>query len=73
MLVNRIGDVGIAISIYLVYDTFKSLDFDIMLASSYYITEPINFFNYDFNRLNLIGIFFLIGTAGKSAQMGLHT
>lgn len=78
MIVNRIGDVGIAMAMYVTYDTFKTLDFESIFAMSYLIPtlgpeSTINFFTFEIDRLTLIGILFLVGAAGKSAQMGLHT
>jgi NADH:ubiquinone oxidoreductase subunit 5 (subunit L)/multisubunit Na+/H+ antiporter MnhA subunit len=76
MIVNRIGDIGIAIAMFITYDTFKTLDFEAIFAASSYISENSNtltIINYEFDRLTLIGVFFLVGAAGKSAQMGLHT
>jgi NADH-ubiquinone oxidoreductase chain 5 len=84
MIVNRIGDVGIALAMFVTYETFKTLDFEAIFAASYYISEAkliadqstltsLTIINYEFDRLTLIGILFLIGAAGKSAQMGLHT
>lgn len=76
MIVNRIGDVGIALAMFVTYDTFKSLDFDSIFAMSYLFASPehtLTILNFDLHRLTLIGILFLIGAAGKSAQMGLHT
>jgi NADH-ubiquinone oxidoreductase chain 5 len=75
MIVNRIGDVGIALAMFVTYDTFKTLDFEAIFAASYYVggESTLTILNFEFDRLTLIGILFLIGAAGKSAQMGLHT
>jgi NADH-quinone oxidoreductase subunit L len=84
MIVNRIGDVGIALAMFVTYDTFKTLDFDAIFAMCDYISSaqvlgnktpvgPLLMLNMEFDRLTLIGILFLVGAAGKSAQMGLHT
>jgi NADH:ubiquinone oxidoreductase subunit 5 (subunit L)/multisubunit Na+/H+ antiporter MnhA subunit len=37
MIVNRIGDVGIALAMFVTYDTFKTLDFESIFAASYFI------------------------------------
>ncbi len=76
MIVNRIGDVGIALAMFVTYDTFKTLDFDAIFAMSSLVAsyqETLTILTFEFDRLTLIGILFLIGAAGKSAQMGLHT
>lgn len=86
MIVNRIGDVGIALAMFVAYDTFKTLDFESMFAMSYLLGDgasisgplgsnanSLTILGLELDRLTLIGILFLIGAAGKSAQMGLHT
>jgi len=73
MIVNRIGDVGIALAMFVTYDTFKTLDFEAIFAASYYVGGELSILNFEVDRLTLIGVLFLIGAAGKSAQMGLHT
>jgi NADH-quinone oxidoreductase subunit L len=74
MIVNRIGDVGIALAMFVIYDTFKSLEFESIFAMSSLVKDQtITIINFEINRLTLIGILLLVGAAGKSAQMGLHT
>jgi len=74
MIVNRIGDVGIALAMFVTYDTFKTLDFESIFAMSHMVGgQTLTIINYQVDRLTLIGILFLVGAAGKSAQMGLHT
>jgi NADH:ubiquinone oxidoreductase subunit 5 (subunit L)/multisubunit Na+/H+ antiporter MnhA subunit len=74
MIVNRIGDVGIALAMFVIYDTFKTLDFEAIFAMSYMMGEStLTIVNSEINRLTLIGVLLLVGAAGKSAQMGLHT
>ena len=61
IIVNRIGDVGIIISILLCYFYYGSVNYSIIL-------------NIDFqDEGQIIGLMFLIGVIGKSAQIGLHT
>lgn len=76
MIVNRIGDVGIALAMFVTYDTFKTLDFDAIFAMTELVrgaSATLTVLDYEFDRLTLIGVLFLVGAAGKSAQMGLHT
>jgi NADH-quinone oxidoreductase subunit L len=74
MIVNRIGDVGIGLAMFVTYDTFKTLDFEGIFAMSHMMKgTTITIINYEIDRLTLIGILLLVGAAGKSAQMGLHT
>jgi NADH:ubiquinone oxidoreductase subunit 5 (subunit L)/multisubunit Na+/H+ antiporter MnhA subunit len=74
MVVNRIGDVGIAIGIFLCYYIFQSIDFNVINSTSYLFQDfQLVFFNSSFHALTLLGIFLFIGAIGKSAQLGLHT
>lgn len=64
MIMNRIGDVGLCIGMFIIYRECGSLHYGtvfntIELASEWTVT--------------LIGICLLIGAVGKSAQIGLHT
>lgn len=65
MVVNRIGDVGLVLGMFLIFFNFNTLDFSIVFSS---ISNDTNT-----NLLNWIGICFLIASAGKSAQLLLHT
>jgi len=74
MLMNRIGDIGIAIGISLIFYEFKSLDYNVIFPISYLFQNDFLFlFNKYYQIMTLICLFFLIGAIGKSAQFGLHT
>lgn len=74
MVVNRIGDVGITLAMFILYDTFKTLTFDSIFSVAHlYEASTITVLSFEINRLTLIGLLILVGAAGKSAQMGLHT
>ena len=74
MIVNRIGDIGLALAMFVIYDVFKSLDFSVIFATVDLIKNTqITLFTFNFNALILIGILLLVGATGKSAQLGLHT
>src|SRR3989338_5333510 len=87
MFVNKIGDISMLLSISFIYLTFHSFDISIFLLTLstfmlefsngmyiyyFYKTFYINIDNLYF-LFNCIGIFFIIGAVGKSAQLGLHT
>ena len=74
MLVNKIGDCALLISICLIQLYFRTFDF-LILSQLIYLYKFINLtcFLYNFNYLYLICFFFLIAVIGKSAQIGLHT
>lgn len=74
MIINRIGDFGLAIAIFTIYFYFKSLDYAVVFAlSPEFANENIFFFSHSFSTLDFIGLFLFVGAVGKSAQLGLHT
>jgi NADH-quinone oxidoreductase subunit L len=74
MVVNRVGDVAIAIAMLVLYITFGSLEFSTIFSIVPYIheTATIMIFGHGIHTMTVIGILILIGAAGKSAQVGLH-
>lgn len=74
MIVNRIGDFGLAIGIFLIFSHYKAVDYATVFAITPFFSEKtITFFNTEFLLLNTIGFFLFVGAMGKSAQLGLHT
>lgn len=73
IILNRIGDLGLALGVFIIFFVFKSLDFVTVfsLANSYQYLN-LNFLFFDINALTLISCLLFIGTIGKSAQLGLH-
>ena len=67
MVVNRIGDIGFALGMFLILYSYRSLDFATVFALTPIMSEAAP------NILNFIGICLIIGAVGKSAQIGLHT
>ncbi len=63
-LVNRIGDVGLALGIFLIWTTFGTLDFDILFAMA--PRGPGDW------RITAICLLLFVGACGKSAQLPLH-
>ena len=74
MVVNRVGDVAIAIAMFALYITFGTLEFSTIFPIVPYIheTATIMIFGHPIHGMSVIGILILIGAAGKSAQVGLH-
>ena len=73
-IVNRVGDVGLALGIAAIYLTFNTVDIaEVLSKLNIAITLNFTFFEYTFNRLEVIGFLLFIGAMGKSAQLGLHT
>lgn len=74
MLVNRVGDFGLALGIMSTFCVFKSVSFPVIFSLvPFMISEEIVFFNCKVNALTVIAICLFIGAVGKSAQLGLHT
>ena len=74
MILNRIGDFSLIMGVFIIFINYKSVDYAAVASlTPFFKTENINFLNLDFNILNIVSILLLIGCAGKSAQLGLHT
>lgn len=74
MIMNRIADVFLLLSIVLILVTCKTTDYIVVFS----LAKNINNLNMVFLHLNLnvvilTSLFLLIGAIGKSAQVGLHT
>ena len=73
-IVNRIGDFGLAIGIFLIFFFFGTINFEeVFQSTSQFAEKKIDFFSFELNLLTLICIFLFIGAMGKSAQFLLHT
>ncbi|KAL3506711.1 hypothetical protein ACH5RR_032093 [Cinchona calisaya] len=73
MLVNRVGDFGLASGISGCFTLFQIVDFSTIFACA---SVPKNFWiscNMRLNSITLICILLLIGAVGKSAQIGSYT
>jgi len=74
MLMNRIADVFFILGIILIFLTFKSTDFLVVLLSAELLENDLmSFFNFSITKLDFISFFLFVGAIGKSAQLGLHT
>ena len=74
MVVNRIGDFGLALGIFTIFVCFKAVDYATVFSMvPFFAEETFIFLNYEFNLINLIGFLLFVGAIGKSAQLGLHT
>jgi NADH-ubiquinone oxidoreductase chain 5 len=74
MVVNRIGDVGLALGIFSIFIAFKSTDYAVIFSLvPYFFDTRFSFMTFELDLLNTIGLLLFIGATGKSAQIGLHT
>ena len=73
-IVNRIGDFGLAIGIFLIFFFFGSINFEeVFQATPKFVETKLLFFGFEFGLITLICLFLFIGAMGKSAQFLLHT
>jgi len=73
-IVNRVGDFGLAIGIFIIFLIFGTLNFDdIFLLIPEFTKTNLSIFGGEFNAITLICVFLFIGAMGKSAQFLLHT
>jgi NADH-quinone oxidoreductase subunit L len=63
-IVNRIGDFGFLLGMFLIYLTFGSLNFGEVFPRAASLNVPVSTFNF-------IALFLFIGAIGKSAQIPL--
>jgi NADH-ubiquinone oxidoreductase chain 5 len=74
MIVNRIGDFCLLIGVFLIFITYKSVDYASVASLTPNLkNKTINFLNFNLNTLSVVGVFLFCGAVGKSAQLGLHT
>jgi len=74
MIVNRIGDFGLALGIFSIYITFNSVEYSTVFALvPLFENDVLIFLGFEVHLLTLIGILLFVGAIGKSAQLGLHT
>ena len=73
-IVNRVGDFGLAIGIFLIFMFFGTLDFkEVFSLVPKLSNEKIIFLGLNLNLITLICLFLFFGSMGKSAQFFLHT
>ncbi|MEK6610542.1 MAG: NADH-quinone oxidoreductase subunit L, partial [Gemmatimonadota bacterium] len=66
-LVNRIGDAGFLVAMFLIYQSLGSLDFVVVMDSAPRLLAPGG------ATVTAIALFLFLGCAGKSAQIPLYT
>ncbi len=73
-IVNRVGDFGFALGIFVIFYLFGSIEFDdIFSNASDFSNTFIVFLGFELRALEVAAILLFIGAMGKSAQLGLHT
>ena len=73
-IVNRIGDFGLAIGIFLIFFYFGTINFqEVFELASQFVEKKLVLFGFETTLITLICLFLFIGAMGKSAQFLLHT
>jgi len=74
MLMNRIGDFGLALGLLLIFTNFQSFDYCVVFGLVLkYENFLVNFLGFDLVLLNVLAVLLFVGAVGKSAQLFLHT
>jgi NADH-quinone oxidoreductase subunit L len=73
-IVNRVGDFGFALGIFLVFVLFDSVAFDQIFPRVGELAETrFHFIGFEWHALTLACLLLFMGAMGKSAQFLLHT
>ncbi len=73
-VVNRVGDFGFALGIFLIFYYFGTVNYDEVFNQIQTLNaKNINFLGFELKSIDLICILLFIGAMGKSAQIFLHT
>jgi len=71
MIVNRIGDLGLALGIFTMYFYFQSFDYAIIFALVPEFTKEIlPFFDISFSIYDFIGFFYLLVLLENQRKLG---
>ena len=72
-IVNRVGDFGFAIGIFLIFMFFGTVDYnEVFQLVPDFSSKEINFLGFNPNLITLICLFLFVGAMGKSAQFFLQ-
>jgi len=73
-IVNRVGDFGLAIGIFLIFFFYGTVNYnEVFDLTPTLLQEQVIFLGIEFNLITLICLLLFIGSMGKSAQIFLHT
>ena len=73
-LVNRVGDFGLALGIFLIFYYFGTINYnEVFNQISNLEGKNLKILGLNLNSINLICILLFVGAMGKSAQIFLHT
>jgi NADH-quinone oxidoreductase subunit L len=73
-LVNRVGDFGLAVGIFLIFYYFGTVNYnEVFIKAANYTDKEISFLGFNPNLITIICLSLFIGAMGKSAQFLFHT
>ena len=73
-IVNRVGDFGFALGIFLIFYLFDTVNYnEVFQQIPQNLNNELTFLGFHINSIDLICILLFIGAMGKSAQIFLHT
>jgi NADH-quinone oxidoreductase subunit L len=73
-VVNRVGDFGFALGIFLIFYLFGTVNYnEVFQQIPSVVDKRLNFLGLEVNSIDLICLLLFIGAMGKSAQILLHT
>ena len=73
-IVNRVGDFGFAIGIFLIFFFYGTVNYnEVFQQTPLLIQKQVIFLGIEFNLITLICLLLFLGAMGKSAQILLHT
>ena len=73
-LVNRVGDFGFALGIFLIFYLFGSVNYsEVFELTPTIVDKNLNFLGVNIDAIDLICLLLFVGAMGKSAQILLHT
>ena len=73
-VVNRVGDFGFALGIFLIFYLFGTVNYDeVFQQIPTILDKQLNFIGVNINSIDLICLLLFVGAMGKSAQFLLHT
>jgi NADH-ubiquinone oxidoreductase chain 5 len=74
MVINRVGDVGLALGVFSIFVVFKTCDYSVVFSLVPHVVGiTYNFLGFEVDAIPAIGLLLFVGAVGKSAQIGLHT
>jgi len=73
-LVNRVGDFGLAVGIFLIFYYFGTVNYsEVFIKAAASTDKEISFLGFNTNLITIICLSIFIGAMGKSAQFLFHT